>query len=327
MSDNFLMKPKVDFAFKEIMANDKARLGFLSAVLHIEPKEIEQTSILNTYLHKEYADDKQGILDVRVGLKNGTEIDIEIQISELKVWPARSIFYISKMYTEQIKPGDGYDVLRKCVNISVLDFNLLKDKEFYSCFHLREDTRHTLYTDIIEFHIIELPKLPAEIVESGNTVLAWAKFINAERKEDFEMLSKESPYIASAYQRLQVISQDADKRAEYDTRLKAQLDYLQGLKEAEERGEARGVAKGREEGEAKGRAEGEAKGRAEGEAIGIAKGREEGIAKGRAEGEAIGIAKGIKQLLQTMLESKPIEEVAATVKMSVEDVKKVLQGA
>ena len=34
--DNFLMKPKVDFAFKEIMTNEKARTGFLSAMLKIK---------------------------------------------------------------------------------------------------------------------------------------------------------------------------------------------------------------------------------------------------------------------------------------------------
>ena len=43
--DNFLMKPKVDFAFKEIMANEKARIGFLSAVFKIKPEEIKSTQV------------------------------------------------------------------------------------------------------------------------------------------------------------------------------------------------------------------------------------------------------------------------------------------
>ncbi len=30
---DFLMKPKIDFAFKEIMMNEQARTGFLSAML------------------------------------------------------------------------------------------------------------------------------------------------------------------------------------------------------------------------------------------------------------------------------------------------------
>lgn len=64
--DNILMKPKVDFAFKEIMAEEKARIGFLSAVLKIKPENVKNTQILNTNLRKEQEDDKQGILDVRL---------------------------------------------------------------------------------------------------------------------------------------------------------------------------------------------------------------------------------------------------------------------
>ncbi len=43
----FLMKPKVDFAFKEIMKDEKARIGFLSAVLNIPPEEIKETRLMN----------------------------------------------------------------------------------------------------------------------------------------------------------------------------------------------------------------------------------------------------------------------------------------
>ena len=42
----FLMKPKVDFAFKEIMMNEHARIGFLSAILKLNPKDIKETQIL-----------------------------------------------------------------------------------------------------------------------------------------------------------------------------------------------------------------------------------------------------------------------------------------
>ena len=55
MSD-FLMKPKIDFAFKEIMANENARLGFLSAILKLNPKDIKETQLLNTNLRKIHED-------------------------------------------------------------------------------------------------------------------------------------------------------------------------------------------------------------------------------------------------------------------------------
>lgn len=83
--NNFLMKPKIDFAFKEIMNDEKARIGFLAAVLHIAPETIKSTRILNPYLRQTHADDKLGILDVRVLMNDDTEIDTEIQLSELMV--------------------------------------------------------------------------------------------------------------------------------------------------------------------------------------------------------------------------------------------------
>ena len=260
----FLMKPKIDFAFKEIMMDEKARIGFLAAVLKIPPKEIKETWILNTALRKEHEDDKQGILDVRLLLNSDQEVDIEIQLSELRVWADRSLFYLSKMFTEQIRPGESYRVLKKCVGISILDFVLFKDVAqkggepqgdagFYSCFHIREDSRHFIYTDKMEFHVIELPKLPQEVREGCSDIELWARFINAEKKEVFDMLAKNDPYIGSAYQRLQLISQDRQMRMEYETRENAIRDYNEGMLEAEERGEERGRKEGISIGEERGR--------------------------------------------------------------------------
>ena len=62
----------------------------------------------------------------------------------------------------------------------------------------------------------------------GNLELS-KKFISSERKEDFEMLATKNIYIQSAYKTLQVISQDDEKRMEYEAREKALRDYNQGM--------------------------------------------------------------------------------------------------
>ena len=66
------------------------------------------------------------------------------------------------------------------------------------------------------------------------------------------MLADKNPYIESAYRKLQIISQDRDKRLEYEAREKAVRDYNEGLLEAEERGIAigqeQGIAIGQERG-------------------------------------------------------------------------------
>ena len=243
----FLMKPKIDFAFKEIMTDEKARIGFLSAMLKLNPEDIKETTLLNTSLRKTYEDDKLGILDVRVLMNDDTEIDIEVQLSELSVWAERSLFYLAKMYTEQINPGDSYNKFKKCVSISILDFKLFEDtKNFYSCFHIAEDNRHSLYTDKMEFHVLELPKLPEQPKNDSDNILLWAKFINAERKEEFDMVADKNPYIESAYQTLQVISQNKEKRLEYEAREKAIRDHNQFLFEARQKGRAEGREMGEE---------------------------------------------------------------------------------
>ena len=247
--DEFLMKPKIDFAFKEIMENNEARKGFLAAVLKVNPEDIRDTRILNPHLRKMHEDDKLGILDVRVLLNNDIEIDTEIQLAEFAAWANRTLFYLSKMFADQIEKGQDYSLLKKCVSISILDFVLFREEEteFYSCFHIREDSRNFLYTDKMEFHVIELPKLPEELKEE-DSLLLWAKFINAERKEKFDMLAEKSPYINSTYQHLQVISQDKEKRLEYEAREKAVRDHNQMMKEARERGMQEGRREGRQEG-------------------------------------------------------------------------------
>ncbi len=247
--NDFLMKPKIDFAFKEIMADPLSRIGFLSAVLKLDPGEIKETRILNTNLRKLHTDEKQGILDVRILMNDHTEINIEIQLSELKVWAERSLFYLSKIFTEQIHEGQSYDVFKKCVSISILNFTLFpKEPEFYSCFRIMEEKRHTIYTDKMEFHVIELPKLPKEWKDENQALLLWAKFINAEKKEEFEMLAEKNTYINHAYQQLQIISQDKEKRLEYEAREKAIRDYNQLMYESEQKGIQQGMQQGIQQG-------------------------------------------------------------------------------
>ena len=100
----------------------------------------------------------------------------------------------------------------------------------------------------MEFHILELTKLPKELKEDTNDILLWAKFINAKTKEQFEMLAEKNKSISQAYQQLQVISQDEQKQLEYNARQKAIWDYNQSMLEAKQKGEQIGLEKGIEKG-------------------------------------------------------------------------------
>lgn len=245
--NDFIMSPKVDFAFKELMRDETVRKGFLSAVLGIKDTEIKKTVLLNTNLPKIHEDEKQGILDVRLTMNNNTEIDIEIQLAYMKAWADRSTFYVSKMLVEQVGINKKYSNIKKCIGINILDFDYIKDTQrFHTVYHISEDTEHIKYTDILEIHIVELPKLPTN--NDGTDLYDWIKFIKAENKGEFEMLAKQSQYLQKAYETLEEISADQQKRMEYDARQKALYDYNTLMEENYERGVEEGIEQGIQQG-------------------------------------------------------------------------------
>ena len=70
----FIMKPKVDYCFKELMQEACVRNGFISALLALRPEEIQKTELMPTHLRQMYGEDKLGILDVRVLMSDGTQL-------------------------------------------------------------------------------------------------------------------------------------------------------------------------------------------------------------------------------------------------------------
>lgn len=98
-NNDFIMLPTVDFCFKELMQNPKVRQGFVAALLKVAPETVEETTLLPTILSRDSEEDKLGILDVRIKLDDGTQIDMEMQVAQFDAWKNRIIFYLCKMYT------------------------------------------------------------------------------------------------------------------------------------------------------------------------------------------------------------------------------------
>ena len=182
-NDPEFILPKIDYAFKQMMNSETALRNFLSAVLKIPEKEIEEIHYVDTHTLKEYEDDKYVVMDVRISLQDKCEIDIEMQMMNFRSWTDRVVYYNSRMLSEQIKKGHSYEELIKCISISILDFNIF-DKcnfpKYYSSYHIREDRDYRIFNDLFEYHIIELPKISENnFMESENNdddLLSWVKF-------------------------------------------------------------------------------------------------------------------------------------------------------
>ena len=101
--EEFIMKPYVDWCFKELMRNPKTRQGFIAVLLKVPPEEIGETILLKNELSRRSEEEKQGILDVHVLLRNGIQIDMEMQVAYVDYWDERQMFYLCKMFADQLK--------------------------------------------------------------------------------------------------------------------------------------------------------------------------------------------------------------------------------
>lgn len=155
--DDFLMSPTVDYCFKELLAYPEIRKGFVAAILNQNPEKIAETTLMPTILGKDTENGKYGILDVRIKMKSGTQMDLEMQVAPFKFWDNRVIFYLSKMYTDQIKEGQRYEDLKPCIHVSILNFNLFsKDQICFREIAFCDLTTKEKYTDLMEIYVLEL---------------------------------------------------------------------------------------------------------------------------------------------------------------------------
>ena len=241
-NDNFIMLPTVDICFKNLMDHPDVRKGFIAALLRCSPNEISKTTLLPTTLKREYGNDKLGILDVLVLLQNGTQINMEMQVAYFDYWNARVLFYLGKTFTGQLKKGDSYEELKKCVHVSILDFIHFTDDDV-CCRRISfcDEKTGKKYTDLMEIQILELKKLPQKM-QDEEEIISWMRFFGGKSREEFEDMAKTNEYIGIAYEELQKLSADELKRLDYEAREKAVRDYNSQMRSALRRG-ARGKLK------------------------------------------------------------------------------------
>lgn len=103
-----------------------------------------------------------------------------------------------------------------------------------------------MYSDKFEIHILELPKL-LKYKYPQTELLRWAQFFGAKSREEIEMLAEKDEYIHKAYDKLEEISADEEKRLEYEERQKAIRDHRHMLASGRREGRREGLREGKHE--------------------------------------------------------------------------------
>lgn len=230
---------KYDFSLKALMLNEEVRRYFISDVLDIPVEKIKSVKLLNTYLWRRYRKQKQGIVDVLVELNDHSKVNIELQIKVIKDWDKRNLYYISKMYTSDLLVGENYSKLKKCVCISILDFNLDDRPEYHKVYRLRDGQGYE-YSDMFEIHIIELRKR----LMGDSRVDEWIELLNVKSKEELNMIQArtKNPGILAAIKEMKVMGLGRNLRMLYEQHMKEIRDRNAREEYVYDEGKAEGKA-------------------------------------------------------------------------------------
>ncbi|OQY58976.1 MAG: hypothetical protein B6245_08995, partial [Desulfobacteraceae bacterium 4572_88] len=169
----FLLSPKIDIVFKKLFTQDTELLAdLLNAVLDLpDDRQIESVEVKNPAILPEELTKKFIVLDIRATDNQKRRYDIEMQVRRYTAYPKRILYYLSRMYSEQLQSGQDYENLRPVIGVHFLDYEEFKEhkKTFHFCFKLRDQNHPDLsLTDDMCLHIFELPKLRRMADKHGN---------------------------------------------------------------------------------------------------------------------------------------------------------------
>ena len=144
----------------------------LNALLNLSGGDkIVKVEILSPSPEKFYFDDKGPVLDLKAKDEKGTHYNVEVQLRASALdYVKRSLYYTTRLYSDQLKTGHEYHLLARSVSISILDFVLFPESDrLHSTFTLWDRGQEFQLTDDLELHYIELPKFTPDKPRSVQT--------------------------------------------------------------------------------------------------------------------------------------------------------------
>lgn len=276
-----ILPPSDDRVFKLILTAQGAEPILMDLISAIIKQPVAGVIVCNNELPPEDTREKAERLDVNCRLRDGTQVDLEMQASRIQEdseqghqnLNGKSIYYLCDLHSSQSSRGvRRYDRLARTYQVTFCTYNVFHNRtEYVNSFSLRHDADGELLSDAIHIIYIELNKLWNVLkkpVDDMTDLEKWSIFFKYANKRRYRRIvnrvieSKEELQMAGEL--LMNISKDERERAVLRSRRMYQTDLQSDLATAEDRGERRGMHKGRQEGMRKGRQEGMRKGRQEG---------------------------------------------------------------
>jgi predicted transposase/invertase (TIGR01784 family) len=274
-----LLDPTLDVVFKLLFTSDPdsaaALCGLVAAVLRA-PQPVASVQVLNPDIGKEAIDDKGIVLDILVRFLDGTILNVEMQARNVTPFRERLLYYWARVFGQQLAQGEGYTALRPTISVAFLSYREIQNPRFHSIFRILETHDHQPYSDALEIHLVQLPRLD-ELTDPDRShdaaLLRWSRFFAARSAEEIDEAAMDDPAVSKARDILHRLSADPDAQRMAEARELAQItrriEDSALREEAEAIGEERGLRVGEEIGEERGLRLGEERGLRLGEELGL----------------------------------------------------------
>lgn len=248
-NDGKIVKLKLDIIFKRVFGdpkNERIIATFISDLLDIPRESIRKIIMDNVELAPEYYDQKFSRLDLKLDVDSRI-INIELQVNRESFFKERTLFYWSKLYSEELGAGEEYGELRQTICINIINFNLFDCDDYHSHFRIFENERKELLTDKFSIHFFELRKLSR--FRRNRRAEDWLKLIDAETEDDLMAIQQTTniPEVKDTIVMVRNLSADERIRQEAYYREKRMHDEASALGTARREGIAEGRAEGRTE--------------------------------------------------------------------------------
>lgn len=257
---------RFDWAMKRLLRN-KANFGVLEGFLTTLLKEkITIQKLLESESNQEDEFDKYNRVDMLAENSYGELFLIEVQNNSEYAYFQRMLFGASKLVTEYINRGEGYDNVRKVYSINIVYFSLGHSKDVV--YHGKTEFRGIHEGDLLEltpfqrqtFNVDHVSQLYPEYyilkVNDFNRVAKspleeWMYYLNTGDIPD----SATAPGLGQAREQLKLTRMSKEELDAYYRHLDNIVILRDNIRTERAEGLAEGLAKGREEGLAKGRTE------------------------------------------------------------------------
>ena len=252
-----------DFGFKRVFGNEEDKevlTAFLNACLADFTSPITELTFLPTEQLGIRQSEKRVVFDLYCKSQSGEHFIIELQRTSQHFYADRSISYVSRVVSRELRRGDRQYRIPKVYSINILDFEAdeFKGRSGYFWPVQLKDSENKIFSEKFTLIYIELNKFAArnKKPEFSDELQKWLYVMkNVSSMGEPEVSLQEGAFRkffeSCKYSKLDVMEKEDYRKSVLDYE-----DVQDAVSYAQERGMAEGVEMGRMEGLREGRREG-----------------------------------------------------------------------